>query len=480
MNRQDYFTQENSLMKDIIDKSPYKVIITDKSGKIIYLNKKAENISGMALDQQFSPDEMTFSSGKKVSGFEELRLMLEKWNAETFKSSSGSGVEGSSNDDTFSFESWFKQENKENYPVKITAKLLRSSKIPSGCQECICFYAEDISGRKKTEESLLKSEKDKTTILNAIHENLVYYNTDFEIIWANQDPADSLGMKPEGLTGKVCYRLWYNRDSPCENCTVKKAIESKEPVIEEKLNYNKTDVKVLAYPVFDDNGEVIGAVESSLNITKRKNAEKALQISEMEYKELFSTMTNGFVLHELITDNNGEPADYRFLKVNKAFENMTGLSAEQIKGRTMLEVFPDSGKYLIKRYGRVAMTGIPDEFNNYNPYLNRHYHVYSYCPKIGHFAAIFTEITELMELKKQQKNSLEQIEKNLEDLAILNDEIRNPLQAIIGYVTLEEREYTDRILSQAKVIDRLVNRLDKGWLESEKIRDFLRKHYSFS
>lgn len=289
---------------------------------------------------------------------------------------------------------------------------------------------------------------------------------------------DSKGLKPEELTGKVCHKLWYDRESPCENCAVKKAMEYRKPFTEEKLNSRNNYIKVQAYPVFDDNGKVIGAVESSLDITKRKKAENDLKISEMKYKELFSTMTNGFVLHELITDEKGEPADYRFLKINNAFEKMTGLSAEEIKGKTMLELFPGSDRELIKRYGRVALTGIPDEFEDYNRYLNRHYHIYSYCPKKGQFVAIFTDITDLIELKKQKKESLEQIEKNLQDLAILNDEIRNPLQAIAGYVILEENKYTDKIISQIKVIDNLVNRLDKGWLESEKIRDFLIKHYN--
>ena len=116
MNRQDYFTPEDSLMKDIIEKSPCKVILTDKSGKILYLNKKAENISGINLDQPFRPEEMTFSSGKKIRDFEELLLMIKKRGAESGSSDS--------NNDTFTFESQFKHENKEYYPVKITAELL--------------------------------------------------------------------------------------------------------------------------------------------------------------------------------------------------------------------------------------------------------------------------------------------------------------------------------------------------------------------
>ena len=43
-----------------------------------------------------------------------------------------------------------------------------------------------------------------------------------------------------------------------------------------------------------------------------------------QYKSLFNKMINGFALHEIITDNHGNPIDYRFLDVNPAFETLTG------------------------------------------------------------------------------------------------------------------------------------------------------------
>jgi PAS domain-containing protein len=36
-------------------------------------------------------------------------------------------------------------------------------------------------------------------------------------------------------------------------------------------------------------------------------------------------MTEGFALHEIVTDEQGRPVDYRFLNVNPAFERLTGL-----------------------------------------------------------------------------------------------------------------------------------------------------------
>ena len=35
-------------------------------------------------------------------------------------------------------------------------------------------------------------------------------------------------------------------------------------------------------------------------------------------------MTEGFALHEIICDENGEPCDYRFLEINPSFERLTG------------------------------------------------------------------------------------------------------------------------------------------------------------
>jgi PAS domain S-box-containing protein len=78
-----------------------------------------------------------------------------------------------------------------------------------------------------------------------------------------------------------------------------------------------------------------------------------------------------------------------------------------------------------------------------------------------------------------KKEGITQIEQNMEQFQILNDQIRNPLQAIMGYVNLDCTHYQERILDQIRQIDTLVNRLDRGWVESEKVRRFLIRHYQY-
>jgi PAS domain S-box-containing protein len=87
------------------------------------------------------------------------------------------------------------------------------------------------------------------------------------------------------------------------------------------------------------------------------------------------------------------------------------------------------------------------------------------------------DIKQRKEEERVRKDALDQIEKNMEQFAILNDHIRNPLQAIVGLVDLEGGPLADKIVSQAAEIDTIIKKLDIGWLESKKISDFLRKHY---
>ena len=79
---------------------------------------------------------------------------------------------------------------------------------------------------------------------------------------------------------------------------------------------------------------------------------------------------------------------------------------------------------------------------------------------------------------KETSKAFSQIERNMEQFAILNDEIRNPLQAIVGLAELEGGDLAEKIFAQAKEIDGIIKKLDLGYMESQKIREFLRKHYS--
>jgi len=159
-------------------------------------------------------------------------------------------------------------------------------------------------------------------------------------------------------------------------------------------------------PILDLDGQVIGVILVFRDVTEERRAEHALRESEERYSQLFSTMTEGVALHEIICAEDGSPSDYRFLAINPAFEALTGLVAEQTIGRTVRELLPDIEQEWIDRYGYVALTGEPITFTQFAESLGRSYDVVAYSPRHGQFAALFKDITELKQTQAALDNML--------------------------------------------------------------------------
>lgn len=136
---------------------------------------------------------------------------------------------------------------------------------------------------------------------------------------------------------------------------------------------------------------LIGMTIAVYYMNYSKNKEVALK---KRFQSLFENMGEGFALHRIICDQNGEPIDYVFMDVNQAFEDITGLLGKDIIGKHAKEIFPDIESYWIEKYGEVAVTGESETFARYFPQLDRHFNVNVYSPNNMEFATIFSDITE--------------------------------------------------------------------------------------
>jgi PAS domain S-box-containing protein len=147
-------------------------------------------------------------------------------------------------------------------------------------------------------------------------------------------------------------------------------------------------------------------VREQRNLLARQKEELANVLTELEsqnkrqreavenYQTLFREMLDGFALHEIVCDEQGNPVDYRFIAVNPAFERLTGLKAIDILDRTIMEVLPGAERHWIEVYGKVAMSGEPAFFENNHDGLKKHYEVTAFRSSPNQFACIFIDITE--------------------------------------------------------------------------------------
>jgi PAS domain S-box-containing protein len=106
--------------------------------------------------------------------------------------------------------------------------------------------------------------------------------------------------------------------------------------------------------------------------------EQALRASEDKYRTLFNSIDEGFCIIRMIFDEAGRPCDYLFLEANPAFERHTGLKMSEALHRTMRELVPDHDAHWYEIYGRIALTGIPERFEQPAEALGRHFDVYAF------------------------------------------------------------------------------------------------------
>lgn len=108
-----------------------------------------------------------------------------------------------------------------------------------------------------------------------------------------------------------------------------------------------------------------------------------------------------------------------------------------------------------------------------------------YLKKIAQYARELEEKNQNLEEMKARILAInqdleEQIGKNVQVFATLNDKIRNPLCVVVTMLEMQENRDSESIIEQLNRIDRVVDDLDKGFIESEKVRSYLMKHPEFS
>lgn len=200
----------------------------------------------------------------------------------------------------------------------------------------------------KKEKQLKKSEKEKRKILDSASEHVIYHDEDHKVKWANQAAADSVGEDLEELEGQKCYKIWGYQEKPCDTCPVTKALESGEVERGEVKSPDGRYWYITASPVFDEEGNIEGVVEVSLNITERKEHLEKLKKLSNEYETIFNNVQESIFLIDVT-----EEKDFEIQRLNPYEEEIMGYETEEVRGKTPVEAFGEElGKKFEKKYRR--------------------------------------------------------------------------------------------------------------------------------
>lgn len=137
----------------------------------------------------------------------------------------------------------------------------------------------------------------------------------------------------------TCHELSHDRPTPCSTadhpCPVLDVLRTKKTVKVEHVHYDlhgqAIHVEIVAAPILDKQGTVRQIVESSRDITDRKNS----QVVISDKLEFLHTLIETIPSPIFYKDSDG-----RYLGCNSAFCGFLGKTKEQIIGTTVYDVAP--------------------------------------------------------------------------------------------------------------------------------------------
>jgi two-component system, sensor histidine kinase and response regulator len=199
---------------------------------------------------------------------------------------------------------------------------------------------QEVADRQRAQEALRESEERIRLLLDSTAEAIYGVDQEGSCTFCNPATLRLLGYQnPEDLLGKRLHPIVHHSHAdgtpyPEQDCTVLEALRRGEGVHSDgevlwRSDRSSFPAEYWAYPV-RKNGEMVGAVATFVDITERKQAERALRESEAQYRVLFEKIPDPVVVLD--------PVSGKILDCNSAMVRHFGYSPDELRGMSILKL----------------------------------------------------------------------------------------------------------------------------------------------
>lgn len=226
----------------------------------------------------------------------------------------------------------------------------------------------DITEQRESEERLREIAETINAVFyisDASMTQLLYISPAYERIWGRS--RESLYKHPSS---------WMEAIHPEDNEKVASAFRelSSRKLYQVEYRILRADGSIgwifdRAFPVYDLQGNVRHYVGLSEDVSERKQAEIALQ----EQEEFLRSIYDGVEFCIFIADvlDNGE---FRYFGINSAGERLTGISSQEIYGKTPEDIFQENAFLVKQRYAECVRLGTTISYEECLPFQGQYSH----------------------------------------------------------------------------------------------------------
>ncbi|HKK27849.1 MAG TPA: PAS domain S-box protein [Gemmatimonadota bacterium] len=199
--------------------------------------------------------------------------------------------------------------------------------------------AQDVTEERRSQQALVESNRRFRSAFEAASVGIALVGPDARVLEANEALCDILGYAKEELQGMRIEEITHPDDIAVSRERFGEVIREESSSRSFEKRYIRKDgrtvwarISITTFSTSDGSPQVVTHIE---DITQRKEALERQRRSEERFEKVFETSPIGVTVSTL--------EDGRFVEVNPAFAAITGYEADELLGRSALELdfWPD-------------------------------------------------------------------------------------------------------------------------------------------
>jgi PAS domain S-box-containing protein len=262
------------------------------------------------------------------------------------------------------------------------------------------------------------------------------------ITYVSPSVTRTLGYDPEELVGEVGYEYQHpdDRDAVADAIETIQTNPDETQIIETRFRQADDSwcwIEATLQNRIDD-PDISGILVNSRDISRRKRQEQRFQELAEEYKTLLKTVEDSIFF--LTVESADTEYVFRFERLNRAYEDQTGITTEEVKGKTPTDVFgEDLGAELHANYRRCVQAREPISYEEELPVkTGARFWQTVLTPvttkgEVTQIIGITRNITERVTKERQLQSQKEQLD---EFASVVSHDLRNPLNIAQGRTAL--------------------------------------------